>query len=59
MYKVEIVQESDAGEKLSGKTLYLSAGKWHKAISFQEVEHTLSQEVGDYTNMIPEVESVS
>lgn len=42
MNEVEVVKEGNAGEKLSGEALYLSAWKGHKSIALQEVEHALA-----------------
>lgn len=49
----------NACEQLACETLYLTAGKWHKAIRFEEVEYTLAQEICDNADMVPEIEAVS
>ncbi len=42
MNEVEVVEEGDTGEKLSGEALYLSAWKRHESIALEKVEDTLA-----------------
>jgi hypothetical protein len=57
--EVEIVEESDAGEELLCKLLDVGAGEWDKAVGLEEVKDTLSVEIGDDADVIPEVEAIS
>lgn len=50
---------SHAGEQLPGKVLDLTTRKRYEAIPLQKVENTLAQQVGDYTYVVPEVETVA
>jgi hypothetical protein len=59
MDEVEIVEESDAGEELSRKALYLCAWEGHKSVALQEIEDALAEEICDYAYMISEVERVT
>jgi hypothetical protein len=46
-------------QELSGEALNLRAGKWYKSISLEEVEDTLSQEIRDNADVVPEVEGIT
>lgn len=49
---------SNAGEELPGKTLNLTAWEGYESVALKKVEDTLAQKIGDYTNVIPKVETV-
>lgn len=49
---------SNAGEQLTGKTLYLTARERHKLIAFEEVEYALPKKVGDNTYVVAEIEAI-
>jgi hypothetical protein len=46
-------------KELSGETLDLRAGKWHKSISLEEVKDTLSQKICDNADVVSEVEGIT
>lgn len=46
-------------EELTGKVLDLRAGERHKPVALQEIKHTLSEQICDYTNMAAVIETVS
>ena len=56
---MEAVLTSYTRKELSGEALNLRAGKWHKSISLEEVEDTLSQKIGDNADVVPEVEGIT
>jgi len=47
---------SHAGEELSCKALNLRTGEWYKAIAFEEIEDTLTQQISDNADVVPKVE---
>ena len=49
----------NTSKQLFRKMLYLTTGERHKCVAFQEVEHTLSKEIRDNADVIPEVEAIS
>lgn len=49
----------NACEKLASELLDLTAWKGNKTIAFQEIKHALAQQIGDYANVVSEVETVS
>jgi hypothetical protein len=57
--EVEVVEEGNAGEKLTGKALYLRAWEWHETIALEEVEDTLAEEVCDNADMATIVEGIA
>ena len=50
---------SDTSEELPSKVLYLTTWERYKGIGLEKVEHALAQEVCYYTDVVPEVETVS
>ena len=48
----------DTCEELPGKFLDMRARKWHELIRFEEIEHALAVEVGDYADVIFEIEAI-
>jgi hypothetical protein len=49
----------NAGEQLPGKILDLTVWERNKAISLEEVENALAQQIHDNANMTPIVKAVS
>jgi hypothetical protein len=49
----------NAGEQLSSKVLNLGTWERHKAVAFEEIKDTLSEQVCDNADVVPEVEGVS
>lgn len=47
------------GEQLSRKLLYVSARKWDKLVALEEIKDALTEQVGDDTNVVPEIKSVA
>ena len=45
-------------KQLPSKALNLAVGEWHEAVSFEEVEHALAQQVHDDADVVPEVKAV-
>lgn len=39
--------------------LNLTAGEWNKSIALEEVEDTLSKQIGDNADMVSEIKAVS
>lgn len=50
---------SNTGKQLAGKLLYVAAGKRDKLVALQKVKDTLSKQISDNADMIPEIEGVS
>ncbi len=49
----------NASEELSRKTLDLTIGERHEVVAFEEVKHTLPEQVGDDADMTSIIETVS
>ena len=49
----------NAGEKLTSKTLYLAAWERHEAVALEEVKNTLTEQVCNYADMVPEIKGIS
>ena len=59
MDEIEVVEEGNTREELLRKFLDVGAGERDKAIGLEEIKDTLSVEVSDNANVVPEVEAVS
>lgn len=44
---------------MTGKLLNLTAGEWDESIALEEIENTLSKQIGDNADMIAEIKAVS
>lgn len=58
MDQIKVVEESNTGEELLGKLLDVGAGERNKAVGLEEVKDTLSVEIGDNADVVPEVEAI-
>jgi len=56
--EVEVVQESNACEQLLRKLLNVRAWEGYEAVGLEEVEDTLSVEVGDDAYVVPVIEAI-
>ena len=59
MDEIKVMEEGNAGEELFRKLLDVRAGEWDKAVRLEEVKHTLSIEIGDDADVVPEVEAIT
>lgn len=59
MDEIEVVEEGNTREELLRKFLDVGAGERDKAIGLEEIKDTLSVEVSDNANMVPEVEAIT
>ena len=58
-FRISEQRTGNASEKLPRKLLDMRARKWNKTVRLQEVEHTLTIQVGHYADVVPVVEAVS
>jgi len=49
---------SNTGEELTREALYMRARKRHELVLLEEVEHALTEKVGNDANVVLEVEAV-
>jgi hypothetical protein len=59
MDEIEVVEEGNTREELLRKFLDVGAGERDKAIGLEEIKDTLSVEVSDDANVVPEVEAIT
>jgi hypothetical protein len=59
MDEIEVVKEGNTREELLRKFLDVGAGERDKAIGLEEIKDTLSVEVSDDANVVPEVEAIT
>jgi hypothetical protein len=59
MDEIEVVKEGNTREELLRKFLDVGAGERDKAIGLEEIKDTLSVEVSDNANVVPEVEAIT
>ena len=59
MDEIEVVEEGNTREELLRKFLDVGAGERDKAIGLEEIKDTLSVEVSDNANVVPEVEAIT
>lgn len=59
MDEIEVVEEGNTREELLRKFLDVGAGERDKTIGLEEIKDTLSVEVSDDANVVPEVEAIT
>lgn len=50
---------SNAGQQLSGKTLYLAAWKWNERIRLEKVEDALPKKIRNDADVVPIIKAIS
>ena len=53
-----VILTSNAGKKLTSKTLYLAAWERHKTVALEKIKNTLAEQIRDDANVVPEIESI-
>jgi hypothetical protein len=53
---MEVVEESNTAQQLTGERLDVMAGKWGKVVLLQKIVHTHPQQLRDYTDVVAMVE---